>query len=263
LATGRRYARTLQLGAGDCVLFTHGSAHWIADNPNSDRIASAAAVAAYQKGEAVFDGSEVSTRLLCGRFHFDTRIQHPLITTLPSSIRIVSAQNTERSWFQQSANLIGNELQQCRPGIDVLIDRICETLLIQILRGHSALQNNQPGFLSALHDPVLSHALQCIHNQLSYNWTVENLAAQCNVSRSTFANRFQQKTGIAPIAYLTLWRMQNALCLLRDTPLSLAQIAEHLGYSSDMALAKAFKRFYGEAPGALRKTMRNELLLKQ
>jgi len=110
---------------------------------------------------------------------------------------------------------------------------------------------------------VLSHALQCIHNQLSYNWTVENLAAQCNVSRSAFANRFQQKTGIAPIAYLTLWRMQNALCLLRDTPLSLAQIAEHLGYSSDMALAKAFKRFYGEAPGALRKTMRNELLLKQ
>ncbi len=255
--------KPIQMHAGDFVLLTHGSAHWIADNPDSDRIASETAAAAYEKGEPLFSGNKISTRLLCGRFHFDTRSQHPLITTLPANIRMTHVGTTERHWLYQTALLLDDELQQRRPGVDVLIDRICETLFVQILRSDNSLQNKPSGFLSALHDPVISCALQCIHDQLSYDWTVEDLAAQCHLSRSAFASRFQQKIGLAPIAYLTLWRMENALCLLRDTPLSLAQIADHLGYSSDMALSKAFKRFYGETPGAVRKTMRNEFLLMQ
>lgn len=249
--------------AGDCILLPRGHAHWIADSPDSERIASEAAVAAYQKGAPLFKGNEISTRLLCGHFDFDTRTQHPLITTLPSSIHAANNGSTERRWLHQSARLIDRELLQRRAGLDVLVDRICETLFIMVLRCHDVLHHPKPGFLSALHDPALNRALQCMHKQLAHDWTVEELAAQCNLSRSAFASRFQQKTGTSPIAYLTMWRMQNAVSLLRDSPLSLAQIAEHLGYSSDMALAKAFKRFYGEAPGHLRKTMREEFLLKQ
>ncbi|NOX27029.1 MAG: AraC family transcriptional regulator [Gammaproteobacteria bacterium] len=251
----------LMLQEGDTVLITHGNAHWIADNPNSNRIASDEAAAAYQQGKPLFRGNTVSTRLLCGRFHLDTRVQHPLITTLPATIRMTNMEATERSWLHQTALLIAEGLEQQQAGVDVLIDRICEVLFVQIMRSNSTLQNSDTGFLSALYDPSLNRALQCIHAQPSHNWTVESLAARCHVSRSAFAHRFQQRIGIAPIAYLTLWRMQNALCLLRDTPLSLTQIAEHLGYSSDMALAKAFKRFYGETPGAMRKTMRDEFLL--
>jgi len=254
-------AEPVHMHAGDFVLLTHGSAHWIADDPNSDRIASETAAAAYQNGKPLFSGSKVSTRLLCGRFHFDSRSQHPLITTLPSNIRTINVEKIERNWLHQTALLINEELEQRRAGVDVLIDRICETLFVQILRSDSALQHKQSGFLAALHDPIISRALQCIHNRLSHEWTVENLAAQCNLSRSAFASRFQQKIGIAPIAYLTLWRMQNALRMLRDTPLSLAQIADHLGYSSDMALSKAFKRFYDDTPGGIRKTLRSEFHL--
>lgn len=251
----------VMLQEGDTVLITHGNGHWVADKPDSDRVASDKAAVAYQQGTPLFRGNTVSTRLLCGRFHLDTRVQHPLITTLPASIRMTNMDTAERSWLHQTALLIADGLEQHQPGVDVLIDRICEALFIQIMRSNTALQNNDTGFLSALYDPSLNHALQCIHEHPAHNWTVESLAARCNVSRSAFASRFQQKIGIAPIAYLTLWRMQNALCLLRDTPLSLAQISEHLGYSSDMALAKAFKRFYGETPGAMRKTMRNDFLL--
>ncbi len=253
-------AEPVALQTGDFVLITHGSAHWIADNPHSERIASDVAAKAYASGEQIFQGGETVTRLLCGRFLFDTRNQHPLLCTLPSHIQMANIDETKRHWLHQTALLIEHELQQHGAGVGVLVDRICEALFVQILRSSNSLKNQHTGFLSALQDPVLNRALQAIHSQLSHEWTVEELAAQCNLSRSAFASRFQQKVGLAPIAYLTLWRMQNALCLLRDTPLSMAQIADHLGYSSDMALSKAFKRFYGETPGTLRKSMRQALL---
>lgn len=255
-------AAPVVLRSGDFVLLTRGSAHWIADSATSDRIASEAAVAAHQRGTPLFKGSAISTRLLCGRFDFETRLPHPLIATLPAIICSTDVDRTQRDWLQESARLIGREFEQREAGSDVLIDRICEALFVQMLRHHRTLSGVQSGFLSALHDSVLQRALQFLHNDLAADWTVERLALQCNTSRSAFAARFQQKIGMPPMAYLTMWRMQNALALLRDTPLSLAQIAEHLGYSSDMALAKAFKRYFGETPGDMRKAMRERFLLQ-
>ena len=256
-------AEPVAMHTGDFVLITRGNAHWIADKPNSERIESDTAAKAYQRGEKIFQGGETVTRLLCGRFVFDQRHQHPLLTTLPSRIQMTNIEKSKRHWLHQTALLIEQELQQSGSGIEVLVDRICEALFIQILRSSNTLAEQHSGFLSALQDPLISQALQCIHKQPAYDWTVENLATQCHLSRSAFASRFQQRVGLAPIAYLTLWRMQKALSLLRDTPLSMAQIADHLGYSSDMALSKAFKRFYGETPGATRKTMRREFIFQQ
>ena len=142
-----------------------------------------------------------------------------------------------------------------RPGSEMMIGYLSNILFIQAIRGYVAsLKQDDAGWLRALRDPQLSAVLTLIHQSPEKNWTVNSLAKQVNLSRSTFAVRFKEQVGEAPLQYLTQWRMYRASQLLQSTALPLVAIAEQVGYQSEAAFSKAFKRQIRQSPGEYRKS---------
>jgi len=130
---------------------------------------------------------------------------------------------------------------------------LCELLFVEAVRNFAeTLPPDRKGWLAGLRDPAVGRALALMHGDVSRTWTTEQLAADVNLSRSAFAERFAQLVGAPPISYLTEWRMQLAAARLRDTPRSIGQIAAELGYESEATFTRAFKRAVGVAPGRYR-----------
>ena len=141
------------------------------------------------------------------------------------------------------------------PGSEAATNRLAEVLFIQTLRAHLALAGDgcRRGWLRAIFDPQIGTALSSIHEDVKVPSTVESLAASAGMSRSAFAARFRQLLGQTPLAYVTDWRMQKAILLLQQGDKKLADIAQSVGYESDAAFSKAFKRVLGRAPGEYRR----------
>ncbi len=195
------------------------------------------------------------TTLICGHFEYDRSGAHPLFGGLPQTISLSSSDDAHREWLATVSKLALVESQQSEQGSRAIVDRLAEVLLIQILRAHSQSQDTPGHFLAALHDPRLRRSLEAMHSEPARAWTPETLAATASMSRSKFAERFHDIVGLAPIQYLTQWRMLCARRQLRTAPhLSTAKIAEEVGYTSEWAFAKAFKRMFGVGPGAVRES---------
>ena len=151
------------------------------------------------------------------------------------------------------------EMTHARPGNAVMMDRICELFLIQVLRHLMRSDGTSAGFIAALDDAYVGRALHHIHTEPSKAWNLEALAREAGLSRSAFAARFNQLVGMPPMSYLTMWRMQKARALLRNPYKLIAEIAREVGYSSDVALIRAFQRHFGKSP----KTVRRELAARR
>jgi AraC-like DNA-binding protein len=150
------------------------------------------------------------------------------------------------------------EVAAGKPGAHTVVSRLADILFIQIVRGYLAgLPEDATGWLGALKDQQIGAALTLIHQNPERDWTVLALAEQVAMSRSAFAARFNRIVGEPPLHYLTRWRMQKAAGLLREGQASLAEIAEQVGYDSEAAFSKAFKRAIGSAPGAYRRAARD------
>lgn len=245
-----------QMHAGDILIIPEGEWHWIADAEGRECIPSAEAGAALQRGKPLFQGETVATRLLCGLFRFNQALQHPLLSALPDRILLTHDGSTGQQFLLQTAGWMFDEFNQEAPGASVLIDRLCEVFFIQALRSIQDIQEFSSGFLMALKDPRINKALQCIHQQPQNSWTLEELADKVAMSRAVFAERFNQLVGSPPIAYLTAWRMQQALNLVKDTLLPIVTIAEKVGYTSDVAFNRAFQRYFEVTPTEYRKGLR-------
>ena len=244
------------LEAGTAMLLRDGEAHWIADHPDSTKVSSAVASEAYEGGQPLFQGSRTDCHMLCGRFNFDREIQHPLLETLPG-LSVIKNQGHDAGleWLRRTGALMDTELLLQRPGSAVMMDRVCELFLIQILRHLLDTDAQAAGFIEALDDAAISRVLQRIHQQPAQSWSLDSLADIAGLSRSAFAGRFHQLVGIPPKACLTMWRMQKARALLRNPYKLLSQIAREVGYSSDVALIRAFQRHYGKSPNAMRREL--------
>ncbi len=245
---------------GDIVLIPQGEAHWIADHPASARIPSTRLLEAYQCGAPLFQQGEIATRILCGYFRFDKGLQHPLMQALPPYLHVQRGAGDEYAWLRHVMETMELEVETERPGRDVVVDRLCEILFIQILRRAEEALGHHGSFLTALSDPTIRHALYLIHSQLDHPWTLGELAREVGTSRAVFASRFHQLVGMAPKTYITAWRMQKASRLLADRGLSLSSVAAEVGFASDSAFSKAFKRFFKIAPSALRQRMQRVLV---
>ena len=240
------------LGAGDAVILRDGESHWVADSPSTKRIASQDASAAVAAGKSLFQGPATDCRLLCGLFRFDKDLTHPLIETLPPLILLRSGEGHEDAWVKRMGGLMDEELIKGDPGTEIMVDRLCELFLIQVLRKISASDDHSFAFVQALEDRVIGRALEMIHGHPEKGWNVENMASATGLSRSAFAKRFHHLTGMPPKAYLTMWRMHRVKALLRNPYNLLGQIAAEVGYSSDVALIRAFQRFFGKSPKQMR-----------
>lgn len=252
------------LEAGDLVMLPHGTAHTLADRPNSptrplfDLVATCMVPRGHEgKPPLRHGGGGQATTLLCGYFRFDGGTAHPLLSVLPRVVLLRGEGGRARRWLEAALDLIADETVGGSPGSESLVNRLTAALFIQVVRLHLDQRDElDPSWLAGLRDPRIAHALGLIHGEVSAPWTVEALARQAGMSRSAFSARFSELVGEPPLRYLTRWRMQVAANHLAEDRLSLSQVAEEVGYQAEAAFHKAFKRMMGVTPGAWRREAR-------
>jgi len=250
-------AAPLAMGAGDVVFLRRGSAHVLADHPASPprEFAPQRDDGTSPIGHVRFDGPGAVSVLLCGAYELDVARPHPLLNELPDVFHL-PARRSQPAELRGLIDLLGHELDDSHPGRDGIVPALVDAMLLYILRAwvEQAVHAGAPsGWAAALTDTAISKALERIHAEPARRWTVEDLAATASLSRSVFARRFTDLIGQPPLNYLTWWRMTIAARLLRDSTAPLASVGRRVGYSSEFAFAKAFRREFGLAPGQYRR----------
>lgn len=240
------------LGVGDVAFLPRELGHAIADTPTTPPTDTDGPLVPPSEGPPPSDGPR--TELLCGAYLLDQSRAHPLLAELPDVVHL-PARIGRHPALRGAIELLGQEIDGGpRPGGDAAVPALLDVLLLYILR---AWYDDQPGEVAtgwgaALRDPAVLAALHGIHAQPERPWTVQSLADRSGLSRAAFARRFTEMIGSAPMAYLTWWRMTIAARLLRDTDLTVRSVAAQVGYTSEFAFARAFKRELGTAPGHYR-----------
>ncbi|WP_051452197.1 AraC family transcriptional regulator [Actinospica robiniae] len=248
----------LRLETGDVVFLRHGSAHGLADDPATPL--RDFAPAGWQPGTMIgsveIAGSGPRALLLCGAYQLGRARPHPLLRDLPELLHLPAAQVRSRG-LPGAVELLGSELEQQRPGRDGIVPALVDAMLLLILRTWFEVRagDERPtGWAAAIDDPAVFGALADLHERCERPWTVAELADRAGMSRSAFAHRFTALVGIPPLAYLTWWRMTAAGRLLQESDVPLSAVARQVGYTSEFAFAKAFRREYGLAPGRFRRS---------
>ncbi|MCP4320218.1 MAG: AraC family transcriptional regulator [Hyphomicrobiales bacterium] len=248
----------LLLTQGSMALVPHGAGHRIRSDTEID-------------AEPLFDipveqvsdryeimrygGGGEFTHATCGVMRFDHVAAERLISSLPRVLHVDSWDHDESGWLQSTLRFISREASALRPGGETVITRLADILVIQAIRSwlDSAPEANQ-GWLAALRDEQVGRALASIHRAPEQDWTVASLAREVGMSRSAFSARFTQLVGEPAMRYLTWWRMQLARTHLQETSEPLSVLANRLGYQSEAAFCRAFKRMFGVPPGSFRRT---------
>ena len=204
------------------------------------------------------DGGGTPTSLIAGCFHFTTPAGDWLSSDLPPILHVRATDLSANPGFQSALQLLSAETTANSPGSTVIVDRLAEVLLVQAmrLRIDASATREKPSWLQALADPRLAAALRMMHAEPSHCWTVPELARAVSMSRSAFAARFRKQVGVTPLDHLTRWRMVYAASLLRDQPsLKIAAIGPMVGYETESAFGKIFRRVLGMTPAAYRKSL--------
>jgi AraC-like DNA-binding protein len=194
------------------------------------------------------------TNMICGAVRFDHPAAEKLVEILPETIHIEASNSGRSEWIHSALGLMAAEARELRPGGEAVMTRLADILLIQAIRSWiDADPAAQTGWFGALRDPYVGRAIVGIHRDPARPWTVASLADEAAMSRSAFAARFAELVGEPPVQYVTRWRMQVAHAALRDDGTTVSELADRLGYRSEAAFARAFKRVTGVAPGAVKR----------
>jgi AraC family transcriptional regulator, activator of mtrCDE len=199
-----------------------------------------------------------AVELICGAVEFPGGTGQALLAGLPPLVVIAGQTEGAQQRVHALGKLMSLESLNEEPGGRVILDRLADVLVVMVLRYLMASGQAREGMLAALADPHLGKALACIHRDFQQPWTLESLASASGLSRSAFARRFQQTIGETPVNYLTAWKMQQAEHLLRERRHSVAQVGAMLGYQTDAAFRRAFKRLRGYGPGEVRRLSRGD-----
>ncbi|WP_067710022.1 AraC family transcriptional regulator [Nocardia yamanashiensis] len=235
----------IALGAGDVILMPRGSDHVLVDSLDSPVTEQA------HIGEPrELTGPGPRSELMCGAYALGRQRSHPLLDELPEFVHIRPDTDPR---LRGLLDILAAELTQPRAGTDAAVPALLETLLLFALRTWFENQATPTGWAGAFTDPDVLAVLRAIHDAPERAWTVPDLSAVAGVSRATLTRRFTATVGEPPLSYLTRWRMLTAARLLRDTDTPLSGVARKVGYQSEFAFAKAFKREYGLAPGQYRR----------
>jgi AraC family transcriptional activator of mtrCDE len=226
----------VQLQQGDLILLPRGSPHTLAS-------------AEPPGGEA----GAFST-LICGEFEYAGRGRDPVLAALPDVVIVRAEQGGEP--FRDLARVLSYTAQHGLPGQRVMLDKLAESLFVMVFCIHAAQAHEPRGLLAALAQPRLARALAAMHADPGRAWRVDQLAAIAAMSRTSFAQTFTDCLGVSPMQYLTDWRIAEAQRLLTDRRISVAAVAEQLGYQSEAAFRRTFKRVAGVGPGQLRRAAR-------
>lgn len=244
------------LQQGSLALVPHGNGHCIRSHPTAETepLFDIPVEKVTDRYEIMrYGGDGELTHLTCGVVSFDQVAGKQLVAQLPKVLQIDSWNDEEDSWLQSTLRFIAREARELRPGGETVITHLADIIIIQAIRTwiDSAPEANQ-GWLAALRDNQIGKALSAIHRQPEKDWTVALLAKEVGMSRSGFSARFTALVGESAKRYLTQWRMQIARAQLMETSDSLAVLSERLGYQSEAAFCRAFKRIFGVPPGSFR-----------
>jgi AraC family transcriptional regulator, alkane utilization regulator len=200
-----------------------------------------------------YGGDGESTVIVCGWFAYEGDAPNPMMANLPSLFTTSLRGRAAGPWIEQSIGFVLGDAASNAPGSEMVAAKVAEVLFAEVLRGYiEAAPANNPGWLAGLRDPQVSRCLALMHGEPSRPWTVEGLANEVHVSRSVLAEKFAELVGAPPMQYLTRWRMIVAARMLRSEQANLARVAEGVGYESEAAFNRAFKREYGVSPGQWR-----------
>jgi AraC-like DNA-binding protein len=245
-----------RLSEGDIIIFPHGDVHILGDRLDQEPVLVSRLLPEPPWTEPLLlkygGGGEVS-QLVCGFLQCEEMLMHPFLKTLPAQIHVRAFAEPTTPLLEMGVRWIIQETDGFRAGSMCSLTRLVELMFIEILRNlMENLPAQQVGGLAALKDPIVREALEWIHVDPAHPWTVSELATQIRISRSALAARFTQVVGQSPMKYLSDWRLQLAACQLQDTTDSIAKIAAQVGYESEAAFNRAFKRHIGVPPGVWR-----------
>ena len=246
------------LEAGDIIVFPRGDQHVISSSagmrgePDTEPH-ERARHSPLPISISIAGGGTDRTQVICGFMGCDARPFNPLLATLPRVMHLRS--NGENgSVLRHLVDLAVTESSTPKPGSDCVLSRLSELLFIEVVRRYVAeLPAENVGWFAGLRDEQVGRALQKLHQHPAQPWTLEELAKHVGMSRSMLAERFTHFVGVPPIQYLAQWRIQLAAVELRSNNSGLAEIAERVGYGSEAALSRAFKRWVGIAPALYRR----------
>ena len=265
---GTCYARLLdgdpvELRAGDLILFPAGDRHVLSTASEASlrlepteitgeslgRLLKRGDVAPFREGS-----TGARTRIVCGFLACDGRLAEPILRSLPRLLKVSVRDGGTAAWVLSSIRHSVAESASSRPGSAVVLARLSEVLFAEAIRHYmDELPPDTPGWLAALRDRYVGRALALLHERPADPWTVAELAGKVGLSRSALAERFNALIGVPPMQYLTRWRTSLAATQLRDSDASIIRIAADVGYESEAAFNRAFKREFGLPPAAWRK----------
>jgi AraC-like DNA-binding protein len=247
-----------RLAARDLVILPLASPHTVRDSPGSPVHPFEELLAQQRltgKGDVVHGGSGEPTTVICGGFFLENPHTNPLLASLPPVLHIGAERGRSVPWLGATLNWIESEVDARSPGSEAVTTRLCEILFIEALRDYYAQSEAaESGWLRALADPEIGPALALIHRQPEARWTVGSLARRLAMSRSSFASKFDSLLGEPPLHYITRCRLNKAAGLLRTNNAKVAEIAQLVGYESEAAFSKAFKRLFHTGPGEFRRS---------
>lgn len=265
ITEGRAVARTdesrpLALEPGDIVVVPHGHSHRIWNGPATKPIDADNLIHQILQHRLqvhrVGGGGEI-TRVVCGYMVCDNQLSRQVLECLPSILKVNIRTDDSGRWLEHTIRRSVDESLTQTAGADALISKLSEVLFIEMLRRYiAAIPEREKNWLGGARDPLVGRALACLHSRPAEPWTVDQIANEVGASRSVLAERFTEFLGEAPMAYLTRWRMQLAARDLSSSSRSVLEVATDVGYQSEAAFNRAFRRVFGIPPARYRSQSR-------
>jgi len=250
----------VELSAGDIVVFPHGDPHHLSAGPHTNPVDSAALLARITTGDLSpmqAGGGGAITRFVCGYMTLDPLLCGPILESLPAMLTVNVRTDPAGQWLEQSILHLLEEAASDRAGSEAMLAKLSEALFVDTVRRHVAgLADQSTGWLAGARDAVVGKSLALLHKRPEHPWTIAELAAAVGVSRSALVERFTRYLSDPPMAYLTGWRLRLAAQALTSSSKGIADVAAAVGYESEAAFNRAFKRAFGVPPARYRRETR-------
>jgi AraC-like DNA-binding protein len=262
LTEGRAFARLpdgtrQELTAGDIVIVPHGHAHFLGNGSPEKPVDS---FRAFEKNlqhglkVARFGGGGEITRFVCGFMACDPRLSQGFLAGLPPMLRVPAVNEPSGQWIEHAIRFSVGDGEGSPAGSGVVVAKLSEVLFVETLRRYiNKLPPGDTGWLAGARDAVIGQALALMHKEPAYPWTIENLAKRVGLSRTRLAERFRHFLGDSPMAYLAEWRIKLGAEILQSTEDSIAEVAAAVGYGSEAAFNRAFRREFNCPPAQFRR----------
>lgn len=248
----------LELAAGEVVVLPRNDLHIMGSDLSLRPVPGREIIQMPERGQLWsmrHGGNGERARVVCGFLGCDGPETNPVLASLPAIVKMTLQQgDAAGEWIRSTLRYAAEEVAAGRPGSETVLEKVSELLFVEAVRHHiQQLPEDEVGWLAGLRDPYVARALALIHRDVARTWTVDDLGREVGLSRSALGDRFIRLLGVPPIHYVLRWRMQVARQKLRNSAASLAQVADIVGYESEAAFSRAFKKAIGTSPGAWRR----------